>query len=264
MIKKFNIFLNKNRQNERNHKNEDIMNFINDNDKKVIFSNKLINKKINQNLFNPNKFSLDISKTKENNNAKKEPNPDNEKNEKGDSINNSLNPSNEKDLDNQSQTNDDISLLQNSSSQKFNINKFFLNEENKKSLKHKNESMKENYSELFYQNNGERKKEEENKNKLKILFNKKLYLKKKKTIKRKNFKDFINEESYEEKVKLINNRPEEKKLKLKKIQMEENERLIEEEWQNKLNDFKKYIQRLKNMSKDEFIKDTLKFIKYYK
>ena len=257
MIKKFNIFLNKNKQKERNKKNEDIMNFIN-NEKKITFSNKLINQKINHNLFNPNKLNLDISKKNENKSIKKEPNPDNEIKEKRNSFNNSLNPANEingNDLGNQVQSNDEISLQKNSSSekllfeQKLNINKFFLNEANKKSIKPKNKSMKENYTELFYK--GETKKEEENE-------------RKKKTIKRKNFKDFINEESYEEQVKLINNRLEEKKLKIKKIQMEEDERLNEQEWQNKLNNFKNYIQRLKSMTKDEFIKDTLKFIKYYK
>ena len=269
MIKKFNIFLNKNKQKERNKKNEDIMNFIN-NEKKITFSNKLINQKINHNLFNPNKLNLDISKKNENKSIKKEPNPDNEIKEKRNSFNNSLNPANEingNDLGNQVQSNDEISLQKNSSSekllfeQKLNINKFFLNEANKKSIKPKNKSMKENYTELFYK--GEIKKEEENEKnkKIKILLKKKLYLKKKKTIKRKNFKDFINEESYEEQVKLINNRLEEKKLKIKKIQMEEDERLNEQEWQNKLNNFKNYIQRLKSMTKDEFIKDTLKFIK---
>ena len=269
MIKKFNIFLNKNKQKERNKKNEDIMNFIN-NEKKITFSNKLINQKINHNLFNPNKLNLDISKKNENKSIKKEPNPDNEIKEKRNSINNSLNPANkinDNDLGNQAQSNDEISLQKNSSSekllfeQKLNINKFFLNEANKKSIKPKNKSMKENYTELFYK--GEIKKEEENERnkKIKILLKKKLYLKKKKTIKRKNFKDFINEENYEEQVKLINNRLEEKKLKIKKIQMEEDERLNEQEWQNKLNNFKNYIQRLKSMTKDEFIKDTLKFIK---
>ena len=53
-------------------------------------------------------------------------------------------------------------------------------------------------------------------------------------------------------------------MKIKKIKMEEDERLNEEDWQNRLNAFKNYIQRLKSMTKDEFIKDTLKFIKYYK
>ena len=36
---------------------------------------------------------------------------------------------------------------------------------------------------------------------------------------------------------------------------------MEENWNYQFNNFKNYIQKLKNMSKDEFINDTLKFIK---
>lgn len=89
-------------------------------------------------------------------------------------------------------------------------------------------------------------------------------MKKNKTVKEKRFKDFIKEENYDENAETINNKFNENNLiKINKIKMEENEELTEEEWQNKINNFTNYIKRLKSLSKDEFIKDTLKYIKCY-
>lgn len=89
-------------------------------------------------------------------------------------------------------------------------------------------------------------------------------MKKNKTVKEKRFKDFIKEENYDENAETINNKFNENNLiKINKIAMEENEELTEEEWQNKINNFTNYIKRLKSLSKDEFIKDTLKYIKCY-
>ena len=72
-------------------------------------------------------------------------------------------------------------------------------------------------------------------------------------------------------MKAVNNKVEEKKnfenfsdnegLKIKQNNNNEEQKLIEENWQYQFNNFKNYIQKLKNMSKDEFIKDTLRFIK---
>ena len=101
--------------------------------------------------------------------------------------------------------------------------------------------------------------------------NKKFFLKKKKTLNVRSFKDFLNEEYYESQVKAVNNKIEEKKncenvsddegLKMKQNSNNEEQKLLEENWQYQFNNFKNYIQKLKNMSKDEFIKDTLRFIK---
>ena len=109
------------------------------------------------------------------------------------------------------------------------------------------------------------KKEEEKKrdNPSKLHLNKKFFLKKKKTLNVRSFKDFLNEEYYESQVKAVNNKIEEKKkgLKIKQNSNNEEQKLLEENWQYQFNNFKNYIQKLKNMSKDEFIKDTLRFIK---
>jgi len=79
----------------------------------------------------------------------------------------------------------------------------------------------------------------------------KILLKKKKKQKEKTFKDFIKEENYEENLKAINNKFSENNLiKINEIKIEENEDLKEEEWQNKINNFKSYIQRLKSLSKN--------------
>ena len=88
----------------------------------------------------------------------------------------------------------------------------------------------------------------------------------------KSLKDLLSEENYVPKLKEVNNKVEETKIidnkvntekLIKSIDKEKEEKLIEENWEYQFNDFKNNIKRLKNMSKEEFIKDSLKFIKYY-
>ena len=86
----------------------------------------------------------------------------------------------------------------------------------------------------------------------------------------KSLKDLLSEENYVPKLKEVNNKVEETKIidnkvntekLIKSIDKEKEEKLIEENWEYQFNDFKNNIKRLKNMSKEEFIKDSLKFIK---
>ena len=172
------------------------------------------------------------------------------------------------------------SFLKNSSSQnslfedKFIIDKsFFKFNNNLINLQEKKKETIQNYSQLFHKDIKPINKEKENE-KMKFLWDKKVFIKKKKAIKERSFKDFIKDEMYDQKIKSINNKVEVKKImeytdkkdikiKTRKDIEEENERLMEKNWEFKFNNFKNYIQRLKNMSKAEFIDDTLKFIKYY-
>ena len=85
---------------------------------------------------------------------------------------------------------------------------------------------------------------------------KKISIKKKKALKERKFKDLLKEEVYENNTKTTNHKIEDKDLI-------EDKNLIEEDWQYRFNKFKKYIEKLKKMSNDEFTKDTLKFIKNY-
>ena len=91
-----------------------------------------------------------------------------------------------------------------------------------------------------------------------------------KFVKDRSFKEFLKEEK--EKLKTIYNKFKDKKTvkdnvndkdidNMDKNKKEEKEKLVEENWKFKFNNFKSYIQKLKNMSKDEFVNDTLKFIK---
>jgi len=259
IIKKSNFLLDKVKHNEYNNKNGDIINCIN-NERKIQFSNELINNKLKQNLFNLNNFKLKVFKLNDNKNIKKE-NYDNK-----DFINNSLNLEKKyknNDLSFQSRDNHNSSFCKNVSSkkvlfeQKSNFVKDYLDEESENIIKKKNNSIETNHEGVFHKDNEEKIKGEESR---KIV---KIFIKKKKKEKEKTFKDFIKEENYEDNLKAINNKFSENNLiKINKIKIEENEDLKEEEWQNKINNFKNYIQRLKNLSKEEFIKDTFKYIKY--
>ena len=79
-------------------------------------------------------------------------------------------------------------------------------------------------------------------------------------------KDDIDEENE----KMINNKHEDDKniedikdnIKDTKKKIDENLSKEEKKLESQLNSFKDYINKLKNMSKEEFIKDTLRFVKY--
>lgn len=274
-IKKNNILLNINKHDKNDSKNGDIMNYIND-EKKIKFSNELIYNKLKQNMFNLRNLKFESFRQNYNKNIKKEIRAYNKeiKNfDNNDSYNNSLyleDKYKNKDLTFLSLANCNSSSFKNVSSekslfeQKFNIEKNYLNEESALNIKEKNESMKIIHSDIFHKDIEEIKNENKSKNFDKILLSKKMLLKKKKTIKEKCFKDFIKEENYEENVGTIDKGFNENNLiKRNIIKIEDNVELIEEEWQNKINNVKKYMERLKSLSREEFIKDTLKYIKCY-
>ena len=296
-ISGFNFFLDK--HNSISNKNEDIISFLYNNDNMIKFSNILINNNINKYSLNTNK-KLDLNLEKENINKKKETEVNNateNSNMTSELFNNSLNLENEykgKDLSLQAQPKFKSSFLNNTSSQKslieekFVIDKSFFNDNN--NLKLKKKSLMQNYSQLFFKDTKPTKeieKESEFEKKYKILLNKKIFVKKKKKAKDRSFKEFMKDEQYDEKleekkigenkdkkVKIIENKIEEKKIgenniekeknisEIKKDKKEEKEKIREKKFDSKFNDFKKYIQKLKNMTKDEFVDDTLKFIKY--
>ena len=280
-IKKFNFFLD--RHNKISNKNEDIINFLNNKEKKNKFSNLLINDNINQYLFNQKKYKSEINQDKEDVNQKKDTyiNLTSENsNINSEAFNNSLNLENDfngKDLSLQAQPKYDSALKKNTNPQKSLFEGKFVIDKSlftfNKDIQQKKKSMNQNYSELFQKPIKEDSNNENERN-IKILFNKKLFLKKKKAIKERSFKDFIQDEKIEEKSKTKNNQTEEIKIveykekkddiKQKKSKEKEEEKLMEEDWEFRFNNFKNYIQKLKNMSKDEFVNDTLKFIKYYK
>ena len=250
----FNFFTN--RKNWHNNKNEDIINCINNSEKSIKFENPLIKDKISKYLF------------KENNKKESEFNINSVNGFENKTLfNNNLNSENEiknNNLNLKALSKNNISLLKNSLPQVSLLNE--SNQQNK-------QIVKENYSQLFDGVIKPIKKEEEKKrdNPSKLHLNKKFFLKKKKTLNVRSFKDFLNEEYYESQVKAVNNKIEEKKncenvsddegLKIKQNSNNEEQKLLEENWQYQFNNFKNYIQKLKNMSKDEFIKDTLRFIK---
>ena len=286
-INGFNFILDK--HNSINNKNEDIISFLYNNEKMIKFSNILINNNINKYFPIQNK-KLDLNSEKEDLNNKKESEENNvtgNSNANSELFNNSLNLENEykgKDLSLQAQQKFKSSLLNKTSSQKsffeekFVIDKSFFNDNN--DLRKKKKTLVQNYSQLFFKDTKPSKKDPEKENELerkyKLLFNKKVFVKKKKKIKDRSFKDFIKEEQYDKKVKIIDNKLEEKKIgestakkekeknnsEQKKAKKEEKEKIKEEKFDFKFNNFKNYIQKLKNMSKDEFVDDTLKFIKY--
>ena len=250
----FNFFTN--RKNWHNNKNEDIINCINNSEKSIKFENPLIKDKISKYLFKENnkkesEFKINSVNGFENKTL----------------FNNNLNSENEiknNNLNLKALSKNNVSFLKNSLPQVSLLNE--SNQQNK-------QIVKENYSQLFDGVIKPIKKEEEKKrdNPSKLHLNKKFFLKKKKTLNVRSFKDFLNEEYYESQVKAVNNKIEEKKncenvsddegLKMKQNSNNEEQKLLEENWQYQFNNFKNYIQKLKNMSKDEFIKDTLRFIK---
>ena len=252
----FNFFTNRKNGHNNNNKNEDIINCINNSEKSIKFENPLIKAKISKYLFKENNKKESGFNTNSSNNFGNKTLFSNKLNSENEFKNTNLNFN--------SLQKNNISFLKNPFPQVSSLNQ--NNQQNKNIIK-------ENYSQLFDDVIKPIKKEEEKKrdNPSKLHLNKKYFLKKKKTLNVKSFKDFLNEEYYESKVKAVNNKIEEKKnfenisnnegLMIKQINNDEEKKLLEENWQCQFNNFKNYIQKLKNMSQDEFIKDTLKFIK---
>ena len=258
-LKGFNFFLDT--HNKNNNNNEDIMNLFNNKDNMIKFSNLLLNENINKNNLNDTNQKVELNSQNIN--------------ETSEIINNTK----KNDLSLQAPSLYKNTTLKNSYSQNsiFNINKKFFedNNYNKKIIQLKNEPMSKKFSELFYKEvapkKEENKKETTSEKILKILLNKKVFVKKKKTVKKRNFKDFLNDENFDGIIKRTNNKEEEKKgvedtekkeLIMQKKKEEEKE-LVEMEFQSRFNTFKNYIQKLKNMSKDEFVNDTLKYTNNY-
>ena len=162
--------------------------------------------------------------------------------EKSDTYNNSLNFQNR-----QTEQIERILLKE-----KFNIGKNFFRDENKDSDDKMTESKKENNYQLFNNEKDRISKENKIKNNDKKILLKKIYVKQSPALKERKFKDLLKDEKYEINVKVTNNKIE-----------DEGKNLLEKDWQNRFNIFKKYIKKLKQMSNDEFKKDTLKFINNY-
>ena len=285
-IKEFNFFLGlHNIHNKNNNNNDDIINFLNNNEKMVKFTNKILNKHINhknnKNAYNGKKYVLNLNYENNNSIIKEDfelNNISKTKDDNSETFNNSINLENffkEKDLKIESQPNYKSFLLKNSSSQKnlfdekFTLNENFFKENNQIMKKLNNN----NFSSLFNKNMNYSKKDEKIKLKnLNRLLKRKLFTKKKKATKERSFKDFIKEEISQEntginleEIKVNENAKktiENKNIKIKK-NIDDEKDLIEKEWESKFKTFKKYVQKLKNMSKDEFLDDTLKFIKQY-
>ena len=104
-------------------------------------------------------------------------------------------------------------------------------------------SISQNYLQLFFKN----KLVKENKSKRQSFIRRRF--KKRKTTKELTFKEFLQKEK-EEYYKIEEEKPEIK-----------NEEIQGSIWEDKFNQFKDYVHKLKEMSNDEFIKDTFKFIK---
>ena len=162
--------------------------------------------------------------------------------EKSDTYNNSLNF-----LNGQTEQIERILLKE-----KFNIGKNFFRDENKDSDDKMTESKNENNYQLFNNEKDRISKENKIKNNDKKILLKKIYVQQSPALKERKFKDFLKDEKYEINVKVTNNKIE-----------DEGKNLLEKDWQNRFNIFKKYIKKLKQMSNDEFKKDTLKFINNY-
>ena len=162
--------------------------------------------------------------------------------EKSDTYNNSLNFQNR-----QTEQIERILLKE-----KFNIGKNFFRDENKDSDDKMTESKKENNYQLFNNEKDRISKENKIKNNDKKILLKKIYVQQSPALKERKFKDLLKDEKYEINVKVTNNKIE-----------DEGKNLLEKDWQNRFNIFKKYIKKLKQMSNDEFKKDTLKFINNY-
>lgn len=265
-LKGFNFFLDT--HNKNNNNNEDIMNLFNNKDNIIKFSNLILNENIYKNNLNDSSQKEELVSQNNNNTSE--------------IINNTLildNNIKENDLSLQAPSKYKSTSLKNSYSQNsiFNIDKkFFVDDNfNKKIIQLKNEPISKKYSELFYKDvppiKEENRKETQSEKILKILLNKKVFVKKKKAVKKRNFKDFIKEENFDGILKMTKNKQEEKKVveeeeKKEKIiekKKQEEKELVEKDFQNRFDNFKSYIQRLKNMSKDEFVNDTLKYTNNY-
>ena len=218
--KGFKIFLSKNTFKEKENRNEDIINFINNNEN-IKFSNRFREGKI----INHNTNIIF---------------------EKRNFYNNSLN------LEKGHTEQFERGLFK----EKYNIDKNYFIEDNKEYKSKRNESTKDNHFQLFNKGNELNRKESEKNNNDKKILIKKICIKKKKALKERKFKDLLKEEVYENNTKTTNHKIEDKDLI-------EDKNLIEEDWQYRFNEFKKYVEKLKKMSNDEFTKDTLKFIKNY-
>ena len=281
-IKEFNFFLGlHNIHNKNNNNNDDIINFLDNNEKMVKFTNKILNEHINnKKAYKGNKFVLKLNYENNNSIIKEDfelNNISNEKDDNSETFNNSTNLENffkENDIKIESQPRYRSFLIKNSSSQKNLFDeKFSLNEN---FFKENNQNLnKSNFSSLFNKNSDYSKKDEKIKLKnLNRLLKRKLFIKKKKATKERSFKDFLKDEISQENTCInqeenkvneninTNNNKENKIMKINK-HIEDEKDLIEKEWESKFKTFKKYVQKLKNMSKDEFLDDTLKFIKQY-
>lgn len=267
--------------NKNNNNNDDIINFLNNDEKMVKFTNKILNDHINKTAFKGKRFGLNLNQDNNNSTIKEDfelKNLSQFNQENSETFNNSTNLENlfkEKDSKIESHSKYRSFLIKKSSSQKniFDDEKFTLNEN---FFKDNNQMMKKtnikNYSQLFCKDSDYIKDEKIKLKNLNRLLKRKLFIKKKKATKERSFKDFLKDDISEENT-VINqeeikvnendkNNMENKKIKITK-HTDEEKNLIEKEWENKFNNFKKYVQKLKNMSKDEFLDDTLKFIKYY-
>ena len=268
--------------NKNNSNNEDIISVLNNKKKNIYDWDYLFNK----NLYNKNSNKISIDSNKENSNdndnenendnedlnkySKEENSISKSSRENNDKYNNSFLYSendyklNSKDLSLFSQPKFKSSSLKNNFSQKLFEDKCIIDP---KFFKLKSECIKKNnvsickiYSQLFYKDTKRRKNEKEKilVKKIENSLNKKIFVKKKAKKDEKTFKQFIKESLIEEKNDLINNvKIEDKNDTNKKIEEEEKK---EKDLENRFNNFKNYIQKMKNMSKNEFINDTLRSI----
>ena len=282
-IKEFNFFLDQhNKNNKSTSKNEDILNIIFNKKKEINFSNILLQENINKISYNQSEiktYKFDYDKGNKDRNPKEETEANinyKSSNENNKTFNHSLNLENgynEKDLNLKAQHKYKSSFLKttpvgkNLFPEKFVIDKKFFKKE-----KVQKKSIIQYFSQLFYKEapSIEKEKQKEKEKKYKLLYTKKLFIKKKRAETGKRFKDFMKDDIDEENEKLINNKHEDDKkkedikdkIKDTKKKIDENLSKEEKKLESQLNSFKDYINRLKNMSKEEFIKDTLRFVKY--
>jgi hypothetical protein len=111
----------------------------------------------------------------------------------------------------------------------------------------RHKSIVHNYFQLFFKedfaNDGHNNERD-------FYWKKKNFNKKKKS-KERTFKDFLKYNKFEEKDHGTSS----------VTIHEENDDDKENDWEERFNQFKKYIKKLKNMTNEEFINDTMKFIK---
>ena len=264
--------------NKNSNNNDDIINCLNSSEKMVKFSNEILNEHINNTPYKDKRYNRNLNLESNNPTIKEtfEFNNISQTNlDKSETFNNSLILENEfknKDLDLKPPSKFKSSLLKYSSSQqnifddKFTINEKFFQENDRLKLRLNSK----NYSQLFNNeiDNSINKEKIKQKNFNRFL-KRRFFLKKKKTIKERSFKDFLKDDISEENKDIIQEEKKGNENSIKKStknlkHFDDDEKdLIEKEWECKFKNFKNYIQKLKYMSKDEFKDDTLKFIKYY-